>query len=82
MYQQFSSLNQTTGTKLYCPAFTFPGSRTPLPGFYFSYNIWQDAGIRTRVAETAARCATIELHTSLSCIYKCCLRRCFLIPWV
>ena len=36
------------------------------PGcFYFMYNIWQDAGIRTRVAATAARCATNELHTSL-----------------
>ena len=29
------------------------------------YNIWQDAGIRTRVAATATRCATNELHTSL-----------------
>ena len=32
---------------------------------YCMYNIWQDAGIRTRVAATAARCATNELHTSL-----------------
>ena len=32
--------------------------------FYFMYNIWQDAGKRTRVAATAARCATNELHTS------------------
>ena len=29
------------------------------------YNIWQDAGIQTRVAAFAARCATNELHTSL-----------------
>ena len=29
------------------------------------YNIWQDAGIRTRDAATAAKCATNELHTSL-----------------
>ena len=34
------------------------------PGiFYFMDNIWQDAGIRTQVAATAARCATNELHT-------------------
>ena len=37
-------------------------------GFYSMYNIWQDAGIRTRLAETAARCATNELHTSLHLI--------------
>ena len=36
-----------------------------VPGFYFLFNIWQDAAIRTRVAATAARCATNELHTSL-----------------
>ena len=37
------------------------------PGFflYFFYIIWQDAGKRTRVAATADRCATNELHTSL-----------------
>ena len=35
------------------------------PSFYFMYSIWQDAGIRTRVAATAARFATNELHTSL-----------------
>ena len=34
--------------------------------FYFLYNIWQDVGIWTRVAATAARCATYELHTSLN----------------
>ena len=28
------------------------------------YNIWQDAGIRTRVAATAAKCATNELHST------------------
>ena len=28
------------------------------------YNMWQDAGIRTRIAATAARCATNELHTA------------------
>ena len=33
--------------------------------FHFIYNIWQDAGNRTRVAAIAARCATNELHTSL-----------------
>ena len=36
-----------------------------VPGFYFIYYIWQDAGIWTRVATTAARCDTKELHTSL-----------------
>ena len=36
-----------------------------IPDFYFMYNIWQDAGIRTRVAANAAKCATNELHTSL-----------------
>ena len=46
--------------------FLFPGSRTPSQDFYFMYNIWQDAGYQTRVAATAARCATIELHTSSS----------------
>ena len=30
------------------------------------FNIWQDAGNRTRVAATAARCATNELHTFLA----------------
>ena len=40
-----------------------------VPSFYFMYNIRQDAGIRTRVAATAARFATNELHTSLM-IYK------------
>ena len=34
------------------------------------YNIWQDAGIRTRVAATAASWATNELHTSLR--YRIC----------
>ena len=34
--------------------------------FYFMYNVWQDAGKRTRVAATIARCATNELHTSLN----------------
>ena len=29
------------------------------------YNIWQDAGIRTRVASTAAKFTTNEVHTSL-----------------
>ena len=33
--------------------------------FYFVYNIWQNAGNRTRIAATAARCATNELHTSI-----------------
>ena len=39
------------------------------PGFIYTlhmYNIWQDAGNRTRVAASAARCATNELHTSLN----------------
>ena len=48
--------------------------------FYFMYSIWQDAGIRTRVAATAARCVTNELHTSLMsythllllCGFPCC----------
>ena len=35
--------------------------------FYYMYNIWQDAGIRTRVAATAVRCATIELNTFFFC---------------
>ena len=48
--------------------YTFFVKEGPLsvPGFYFMYNIWQDAGIRTRDSATAARCATIELQTSLS----------------
>ena len=37
-----------------------------VPSLNFIYSIWQDAGIRTRVAATAARCATNELHTSLN----------------
>ena len=43
----------------------FLTSRTPSQEFYvmYRYNIWQDSGKRTRVATTAARCATIELHT-------------------
>ena len=61
-----------------CPKWTLPGNfiyysfclgvkESPLsvPSFYFMYNIWQDAGIQTRVAAFAARCATNELHTSL-----------------
>ena len=46
--------------------YTFFVKEGPLsvPGFYFMYNIWQDAGIRTRVAATAARCAANELYTS------------------
>ena len=36
-----------------------------VPSFYFMYSIWQDAGIRTLVAATAARFSTNELHTSL-----------------
>ena len=32
-------------------------------GLHFLYNVWQDAGIRTLFAATAARCATNELHT-------------------
>ena len=50
---------------LFLKLFLFPGSHTPSRGFYFMFNIWQDAGNRTRVAATAARCATNELHTSL-----------------
>ena len=34
-------------------------------GIYFMYIIWQDAGIRTRFAATAARCATNELYTHI-----------------
>ena len=37
-----------------------------VPSLNFIYSIWQDAGIRTRVAATAVRCATNELHTSLN----------------
>ena len=36
-----------------------------LPYLKYRYNIWQDAGIPTRVAATAVRWATNELHTSL-----------------
>ena len=46
-------------------SFLFPGSRTPSQDYYFMYNIWQDAGIRTRVAAITARCATNEPHASL-----------------
>ena len=41
----------------------------PLSALFFSsfmYNIWQDAGIRTRYAATSARYATNELNTSLN----------------
>ena len=38
---------------------------TPSRVLNYLYNIWQDAGIWTRVAAPAARCATNELHTSL-----------------
>ena len=34
--------------------------------YYFMVNIRQDAGIRTRYSNTAARFATNELHTSLT----------------
>ena len=33
---------------------------------FLLYVHWQDAGIRTQDAATAASCATNELHTSLS----------------
>ena len=36
-----------------------------VPSFHFMYNIWQDAGIRIRVALTAVRCVTNERNTSL-----------------
>ena len=43
------------------------------PGFYILqyvlYNIWQDAGIRTRVAANAARRTSNELHTSLKWLH-------------
>ena len=44
--------------------FSSQGYEGPLsaPRFYFMHNIWQDAGNRTRVAFTAARCAINELH--------------------
>ena len=48
---------------LFLKLFLFPGSHTPSRGFYFMFNIWQDAGNRTRVAATVASCATNELHT-------------------
>ena len=44
--------------------FLFPGFRNPSRIFYFMYNFWQDAEIRTRVAATAARCATIYLGSA------------------
>ena len=31
-----------------------------VPGFYFVYNIWQDAGYRTRVAATATFCFVFD----------------------
>ena len=34
--------------KLFLKLFLFLGSRTPSQNFYFIYNIWQDAGNRTR----------------------------------
>ena len=48
----------------------FSRVRSPSRVFYFMYYIWQYAGIRTRVAATAARCAINELHTFLmSCTH-------------
>ena len=47
--------------------------RSPPRDFNFMYDIWQDAGNRTRVTATAARCATNELHT-FQC-YTCMLGR-------
>ena len=36
-----------------------------VPSFHFMYStyFWQDAGVRTRVAETAARCAIPMSYT-------------------
>ena len=55
--------------KCFLKLFLFPGlRRVHSPSRIFTlcrYNIWQDAGIRTRVAANAAKCATNELHTSL-----------------
>ena len=54
--------------KIFCWNHTFsffPRVPYSVSGFYFMYNIRQDAGIRTRVAATAARFAINELHTSL-----------------
>ena len=44
--------------------------RSPPRDFYLLYNICQDAGNRTRVAATAARCAINELHTSLGILSR------------
>ena len=48
------------------PTLFVPRVPYSVPEIYFMYINWQDAGIRTRFAATAARCATNELHTSLS----------------
>ena len=56
-------------SQFFLKLFLFPGVRrvrSPPRDFYFMYNFWQDAGNRTRVAATASRCATNELHTSLN----------------
>ena len=45
---------------LFVPRFPYS-----VPDFLL-YNIWQDIGIRPRIAATAARSATNELHTSLT----------------
>ena len=42
------------------------GGSTFRPELNFMYSIWQDAGVRTRVAATASRYATNELHTHIT----------------
>ena len=50
-------------------AFFVPRVPYSVPGLYVMYNIWQDAGIRTRVAAIlqpgvlTVQCATNDLHT-------------------
>ena len=43
------------------------------PRFLFYVQYWQDAGIRTRVTATTARCATNELHSTHMAWPRVCL---------
>ena len=49
----------------------FPGFYTSCTVQYLVYNIWQDVGIRTRIAATAARCAT-NIYISVSSLCEKC----------
>ena len=67
MYCILYSLNKCNLLYIFSNLFIPKVKEGPLSvtSFYFKYRMRQDTGIRTRVAATAARWATNELHTSL-----------------